>query len=144
MLYLSIFKFRAHNWYFHKIFVICNKEQKCYWIFGFFKHTINWNDILFHVNDPNILGLRLWHCRCYCLCCKHAINSDIVGRHWFCCRFTSQFKDEMKLAKGAVIELSREHGHVLRRTSMCACSLSFSLYIYANSIGITSTDLNHV
>ncbi|CAO2833144.1 unnamed protein product [Amaranthus hypochondriacus] len=31
-------------------------------------------------------------------------------------RFTSQFKDEMKLAKGAVIELSREHGHVLRTT----------------------------
>ncbi|KNA23529.1 hypothetical protein SOVF_022100 [Spinacia oleracea] len=29
-------------------------------------------------------------------------------------RFTSQFKDEMKLPKGSVIELSREHGHVLR------------------------------
>ncbi|XP_021742094.1 fatty-acid-binding protein 1-like [Chenopodium quinoa] len=29
-------------------------------------------------------------------------------------RFTSQFKDEMKIPKGSVIELSREHGHVLR------------------------------
>ncbi|XP_010675166.2 fatty-acid-binding protein 1 [Beta vulgaris subsp. vulgaris] len=29
-------------------------------------------------------------------------------------RFTSLFKDEMKLSKGSVIELSREHGHVLR------------------------------
>lgn len=29
-------------------------------------------------------------------------------------RFTSQFKDDLKLPKGSVIELSREHGHVLR------------------------------
>lgn len=29
-------------------------------------------------------------------------------------RFTSQFKDEVKIPKGSVIELSREHGYVLR------------------------------
>lgn len=29
-------------------------------------------------------------------------------------RFTSQFKDDVKIPKGSVIELSREHGHVLR------------------------------
>ncbi|KAL2942789.1 Fatty-acid-binding protein 1 [Bienertia sinuspersici] len=28
-------------------------------------------------------------------------------------RFTSQFKDDMKIPKGSVIELSRDHGHVL-------------------------------
>ncbi|CAK7346585.1 unnamed protein product [Dovyalis caffra] len=31
-------------------------------------------------------------------------------------RFTSQFKDEYKIPRGSVIELSREHGHVLRTT----------------------------
>lgn len=29
-------------------------------------------------------------------------------------RFTSQFKDDVKIPKGSVIELSREHGYVLR------------------------------
>ncbi|KAH9625169.1 hypothetical protein KSS87_008771 [Heliosperma pusillum] len=29
-------------------------------------------------------------------------------------RFTSQFKDELKIPKGSVIELSRHHGHVLQ------------------------------
>ncbi|GAB4829505.1 hypothetical protein Ancab_019178 [Ancistrocladus abbreviatus] len=29
-------------------------------------------------------------------------------------RFTTQFKDEYKIPRGSVIELSREHGHVLR------------------------------
>ncbi|GMH20821.1 hypothetical protein Nepgr_022663 [Nepenthes gracilis] len=29
-------------------------------------------------------------------------------------RFTAQFKDEYKIPKGSVIELAREHGHVLR------------------------------
>lgn len=31
-------------------------------------------------------------------------------------RFTSQFKDEYKIPRGSVIELSREQGHVLRTT----------------------------
>lgn len=31
-------------------------------------------------------------------------------------RFTSQFKDEYKIPKGSVIDLSRERGHVLRTT----------------------------
>lgn len=33
------------------------------------------------------------------------------------CRFTSQFKDEYKIPRGSVIDLSRDRGYVLRTTS---------------------------
>jgi len=36
---------------------------------------------------------------------------------WFPYRFTSQFKDDVKIPKGSVIELSREHDYVLRTKS---------------------------
>lgn len=36
---------------------------------------------------------------------------------WFLCRFTSQFKDEYKIPRGSVIDLSKERGHVLRTIS---------------------------
>lgn len=35
----------------------------------------------------------------------------------FLCRFTSQFKDEYKIPRGSVIDLSKERGHVLRTIS---------------------------
>jgi len=43
----------------------------------------------------------------------------------FMCRFTSQFKDEYKIPRGSVIELSREQGHVLRTTSETSLSFAF-------------------
>ncbi|MBA0646715.1 hypothetical protein Goklo_014660 [Gossypium klotzschianum] len=33
---------------------------------------------------------------------------------WFDCRFTSQFKDEYKLPRGSLVELSKEPGYVLK------------------------------
>ncbi|KAJ6336009.1 hypothetical protein OIU78_012581 [Salix suchowensis] len=57
-------------------------------------------------------------------------------------RFTSQFKDEYKIPRGSVIELSRERGHVLRTTidgkeagsiqSKLLCRSILDLYIGAD------------
>ncbi|XP_031488407.1 fatty-acid-binding protein 1 [Nymphaea colorata] len=54
-------------------------------------------------------------------------------------RFTSQFKDELKLSRGTIIDLSREKGHVLRTKvdgkevgciqSQLLCRSIFDLYI---------------
>lgn len=48
----------------------------------------------------------------------------------YTCRFASQFKDEYKIPKGSVIELSKDRGHVLRTKSKTSFSLPFLLLCY--------------
>lgn len=45
---------------------------------------------------------------------------------WFLCRFTSQFKDEYKLPRGSLVELSKEPGYVLKTIS----KLFFAYFIF--------------
>lgn len=50
---------------------------------------------------------------------------DIAIMLW--CRFTSQFRDEIKLPRGSVIHLSREKGHVLNTSSKSSFSVCISI-----------------
>lgn len=72
---------------------------------------------------------------------KQTIAGSLLGskmniKYLNYCRFTSQFKDEYKIPRGSIIELSRDRGHVLRTSSKIYTSLSvvFLINLYNNVI----------